>query len=128
MMQLFKIRPRLRVIVLILSLILCTPLMAMGGYTGSQIGRGQIQKIDYQHHTITVNGETFAVSPTARYKGVGGFSVLSVGMPIQYLLGNTTSSNFGPPDGTPPKDSGNQAPSSPSNTIVSITWLPGGIK
>ncbi len=107
---------------LTLSLAVCSPVMAMGGYAGSQVIKGLIENIDYQQHSITVNGQTYAVSPTAKFSGVAGFSVLSIGMPIQIMLGATTG-NITPGDApsTP-------AASSQPQVIVGITWLPGGVK
>lgn len=106
---------------LILAFTLNQPVMAMGGYTADQVGKGLIQKIDYQHHTITVNGNTYAVSSSAKYNGVAAFSVLAVGMPIQFMLGETAV--------TAPL--GNAMPAQAENQpqmIVSITWLPAGIQ
>jgi hypothetical protein len=108
-------------VVFLLSLAVCRPLMAMGGYTADQIGTGLIEKIDYLHHSITVNGQTYTVSSKATFNGVAAFSVLNIGMPIRYMLGNTTTS--GAPSGAP---ASNQAVSQPQ-VIVSITWLPAGI-
>ncbi|MDE2235684.1 MAG: hypothetical protein KGK44_09070 [Gammaproteobacteria bacterium] len=117
---------RIQAVVLFLALAVCSPLMAMGGYSSDQIGQGQIRKIDYQHHTITVNGETYAVSPTAKYSGIGGFSVLGVGMSIRYTLGNEISKDTDP-DASPSNIISQQAVNVPQ-MIVAITWLPGGVK
>lgn len=106
---------------LALSLVVCAPLMAMGGYASDEVGKGLIQSIDYQNHSITVNGQTYAVSPAAKFSGVAGFSVLSIGMPIQFMLGATISSV------TPGDAPTTQASSSQPQVIVGITWLPGGI-
>ncbi|MDE2090950.1 MAG: hypothetical protein KGJ08_03480 [Gammaproteobacteria bacterium] len=105
-----------------LSITLCTPLMAMGGYASDQVGKGLIQGINYQHHSITVNGQTYTVSPNAKFSGVAAFSVLSIGMPIQFMLG-TTSSSVTPGDAVTTR-----AASSQPQVIMGITWLPGGIK
>ncbi|HVC37393.1 MAG TPA: hypothetical protein VNF46_03215 [Gammaproteobacteria bacterium] len=110
---------------LILALTLNQPVMAMGGYTGDQVGKGLIQKIDYLHHTITVNGQTYAVSPTAKFNGVAAYSILSIGMPIQFMLGDTASSDM--PGPKPARATVNTAGNQPQ-MIVSITWLPAGIK
>jgi len=106
---------------LTLSLAVCSPLMAMGGYAGDQVGKGLIRSIDYQHHSITVNGHTYAVSPAATFSGIAGFSVLSIGMPIQFML-SATASRVMPGDAPATQT----APSQP-HVIIGITWLPGGI-
>jgi len=107
---------------LTLSLAVCSPLMAMGGYAGDQVGKGLIRSIDYQHHSITVNGHTYAVSPAAKFSGIAGFSVLSIGMPIQFMLSATASSV------TPGDAATTHAASSQPQVIVGIAWLPGGVK
>lgn len=111
--------------VVILSLAVCQPLMAMGGYTPDQFGTGLIQKIDYLHHTITVNGQTYAVSPAAKFSGVAAFSVLSIGMPIKFMLGNTVNDQG--PGHMPAAATDGQA-THPPQMITGITWLPGGIQ
>ncbi|MGB9429803.1 MAG: hypothetical protein WCC11_08010 [Gammaproteobacteria bacterium] len=107
---------------LLLGLFLAQPAQAMLGSTPLQIGRGLIQNIDYLHHAITVNGQTYAVSPQAKFSGIAAFSVLHIGMPISFALDNA-------PEKTPATD-----PSVPVQTssdtpleIVQITWLPGGV-
>lgn len=106
---------------LTLGLAVCSPIMAMGGYSGDQVGKGLIQSIDYQHHTITVNGQTYAVSPHAKFGGVASFSVLSIGMPVQFMLGSTVST-------TAPSNVASNQNADQSEVIVGITWLPGGAK
>lgn len=108
--------------VLILAFAVNQPAMAMGGYAGDQVGKGLIRSIDYQHHSITVNGHTYAVSPAAKFSGIAGFSVLSIGMPIQFMLSATAGSV------TPGDAATTHAASSQPQVIVGITWLPGGIK
>jgi hypothetical protein len=110
---------------LILGSILNQPAIAMGGYTGDQIAKGLIQNIDYQRHSITVNGQTYAVSPSATFSGVAGFSVLSIGMPIQYMLGDNANSQM---PGPVPNSNAAPANVSQPQVIVAITWLPGGVK
>ena len=88
---------------------------AMGGYTPDQVLSGTVQSIDYLHHTITVNGETYAVSSRAKFTGIGGFSVLHVGMPVQCML--SSSPTVGP-------DSGSSS-SMTAPIIISVTWIPG---
>ena len=108
-----------------LSITLCTPLMAMGGYASDQVGKGLIQGINYQHHSITVNGQTYTVSPNAKFSGVAAFSVLSIGMPIQFMLGDTASGQA--PEPMPDNAATIQAVNQPQ-MIISITWLPAGIQ
>ena len=111
-------------LLLILSFTVSQPVMAMGGYAGDEVAKGLIQSIDYQHHSVTVNGQTYAVSPSAKFSGVAGFSVLSIGMPIQYMLGDIASSQM--PEPMPNPNLADADTSQP--VIVAITWLPGGIK
>ncbi len=110
---------------LILGVTLNQPVMAMGGYTGDQVGKGLIQKIDYLHHTITVNGQIYTVSPSAKYNGVAAFSILNIGMPIQFMLGDTASGQA--PKPMPNNAATIQAVNQPQ-MIISITWLPAGIQ
>ncbi|MGA9851436.1 MAG: hypothetical protein WBR15_00660 [Gammaproteobacteria bacterium] len=102
---------------LILSLALCRPALAMGGYTSAQIVTGTVQDIDYLHHAITVNGQTYAVSPQAKFSGIAAFSVLHIGMPIQAMLGSTADGQSQP----------GAQPAAETPVIVGITWLPGGV-
>ncbi len=120
---------------LILSCAVNQPLMAMGSFAADQVVTGTVQNIDYLHHSITVNGQTYAVSPKAQFHGIGGFSVLHIGMPIRFMLGGATPDR-GP--SIPPvfrgigKPPGSQAPgtsppartASPPPVIIDITWLP----
>jgi hypothetical protein len=108
-------------VTLALSLAVCSPLMAMGGYAGDQISKGLIQKIDYLNHSITVNGQTYKVSPTAKFHGVNAFSVLSIGLPVQITLGAAANSTA--PSRRAPDPSVDQP-----QVIVGVTWLPGGIR
>ena len=117
---------------LILVFALNQSALAMGGYAGSQVIRGLIENIDYQTHSITVNGQTYPVAPSAKFSGIAGFSVLSVGMPIQIMLGETaTSSGPGPTHGPKqepvPATAANTQSDTQPHVIVGITWLPGGI-
>jgi hypothetical protein len=90
---------------------------AMGGYTPDQMLTGAVQSIDYLHHTITVDGQTYAVSPQAKFTGIGGFSVLHIGMPVQCMLSSATAT--GPDDDTQP------LPSDVMPVIIAVTWTPG---
>jgi hypothetical protein len=117
---------------LALSLAVCSPVMAMGGYAGGQVIKGVIENIDYQHHSITVNGQTYTVAPTAKYNGVAGFSVLAIGMPVQIMLGETATASSSGPGPTTKDPMPNTAPNTQQTNpqpqvIVGITWLPGGI-
>lgn len=96
--------------------------------------KGTVQSIDYLHHAITINGQIYAVAASASYRGMAGFSVLHVGMPIAYILRDTGQSQmFGavspPPSELPPPPGGTtkQTVDSGLQVIVSITWLPGGV-
>ncbi|MGH8397368.1 MAG: hypothetical protein ACRETA_03880 [Gammaproteobacteria bacterium] len=117
-------------IVLIASFALCQSAMAVRGISPGQTIKGTVQQIDYLHHAITVNGQTYAVAPNAMFQGVAGFTTLNVGMPIQFTLGyGSTSQESGPgamPPGPAPGDPVTSANDSPQ-VIVSITWLPGGV-
>ncbi|MGA9851442.1 MAG: hypothetical protein WBR15_00690 [Gammaproteobacteria bacterium] len=125
--------------VLILSFTLYQPAMAVNGQSPGQSIRGLVQNIDYLHHAITVNGQTYAVSPYANFYGIASFTILHVGMPIQYTLSNVNNSGGpdGPPGGLPVVAPPGQAPGTahggPAQTnngapmIISITWLPGGV-
>ena len=98
---------------------------AMGGYTPDQVLSGSVQSIDYLHHTITVNGQIYTVSPSAKYNGVAAFSILNIGMPIQFMLGDTASGQA--PEPMPDNAATIQAVNQPQ-MIISITWLPAGIQ
>lgn len=113
-------RPRATFAVLLLCLMASTTALAALGVPGSTPIQGTIQNIDYVHHAIMVNGQTYAVASSAKFSGVAGFSILHVGMPIAYTLGSSTagmspgvagSTNPGPASADPP-------------VITSITWLP----
>ncbi|MGH8413441.1 MAG: hypothetical protein ACRESX_01775 [Gammaproteobacteria bacterium] len=121
-------------ILLIAGFALCQPAMAVRGIASGQSIKGTVQQIDYLHHAITVNGQTYAVAQNATFQGVAGFTTLHVGMPVEYTLGfGSTSQESGPgsmPPGPAPGDElKNSAP--PANNspqvIISITWLPGGV-
>lgn len=88
---------------------------AMGGYTPDQMLTGMVQNIDYLHHTITVNGQTYAVSARAKFTGIGGFSVLHIGMPIECMLSSLPTA--GPDSSTPSSDT--------VPVIIAVTWTPG---
>lgn len=88
---------------------------AMGGYTSDQMLTGPVQSIDYVHHAITVDGQTYAVSPQAKFTGIGGFSVLHIGMPVQCMLSSATTT--GPDADT--------QPSAVVPVIIAVTWTPG---
>lgn len=88
---------------------------AMGGYTPDQMLTGAVQSIDYLHHTITVNGQTYAVSPQAKFTGIGGFSVLHIGMPVQCMLSSVAATGM---------DNDTQ-PSEVAPVIIAVTWTPG---
>ncbi|HEV2110247.1 MAG TPA: hypothetical protein VGT99_02745 [Gammaproteobacteria bacterium] len=51
-----------------------------------KIQSGTIQSTDFLKHTITVNGQTYAVTSATVYSGNMSFSLLSAGMKIQYFL------------------------------------------
>ncbi len=121
-------------ILLIASFALCQPAMAVRGAGAASRLKGTVQSIDYLHHAITVNGQTYAVAPNASFQGVASFAVLHVGMPIQYTLGYGYGSQESDPGAMPPGPApGDELknPAAPANdspqVIVSITWLPGGV-
>ena len=102
---------------LILSLATGRSALAMFGLAADQVATGLVQHIDYLHHTITVNGRIYAVSPQAAFRGIGGFAVLHIGMPIQFVTG---SPSIHPGPGAAAK--AEATPPAPS--ITRITWLP----
>ena len=106
---------------LLLGLVTTPTALAMGGYTSDQLVTGMVQDIDYTHHAITVNGQTYAVSDTAKFSGIGGFSVLHIGMPVECMLSSV-------PDEQADGDASPSADQSSDQTpvIVAITWVPGG--
>lgn len=120
---------------LMLSVAIGRPAFAALGATPEQAIKGTVQNIDYLHHAITINGQTYVVAPNARFSGVTGFSILHIGMPIAYVLGSSpvsgsSSEHHGPqalPPGPPSGDSGMAQPDNGPPVITSITWLPGGV-
>lgn len=88
---------------------------AMGGYTPDQMLTGAVQSIDYLHHSITVDGQTYAVSPQAKFIGIGGFSVLHIGMPVQCMLSSATATSA----------DDDMQPSDVVPVIIAVTWTPG---
>ncbi|MGA9854738.1 MAG: hypothetical protein WBR29_05625 [Gammaproteobacteria bacterium] len=106
---------------LIAVFMLCAPVMGMGGYGAAQLVKGEIQSIDYSQHAITVNGQIYMVSPQAKFNGIGAFSVLHVGMPVQLLL----ASNNGSTSMVTASATNNPANTGPP-LVVQVTWLPGG--
>lgn len=105
--------------VLLLGAAISAPAHASTATLPQTVAKGNIQNIDYLHHAITVNGQTYAVAGNAKFSGIGGFSVLHIGMPIAYTLGPASTdaaangSTTDPASNTPP-------------VITHITWLPGG--
>jgi len=118
-------------VALVLFMALGQPARAALGVTVGQGIKGTVQSIDYLHHTITVNGQIYTVAPHASFQGIAGFSVLHIGMPIAYSLGNSTEKQ-GP--GAMPAGAAPGKPMTPeqqiasTSVIVSITWLPAGIR
>lgn len=113
---------------LAMGLTIAVPAWAAFGAPPMQVLTGKVQNIDYLHHAITVNGQTYAVAANARFRGVAGFSVLHLGMPIAYTLGS--ASPTGQQADTPPPANADN-PATPTQeagpaVITSITWLPGG--
>lgn len=82
--------------------------------------RGTVQNIDYVHHAITVDGHTYVVADTATFTGIGGFSVLHVGMPVAITLSLPATGD--PMPGSAPQTQPDNSPP----VITHITWLPGG--
>lgn len=115
---------------LLVLLAAAPPSQAAFGSVAQQAIKGTVQNIDYLHHAITVNGQTYAVAQHAQFIGVAGFTVLHVGMPIAYTLGAATSSQGAgtlPPGPAEPNDPSGQAADTGPPVITSITWLPGGV-
>ena len=115
---------------LLMLLAAAPPLQAAFGSVSQQAIKGTVQKIDYLHHAITVNGQTYAVAQHAQFSGVAGFTVLHIGMPIAYTLG-AAAPNQGsgalPSGPAQPNDPPGQAADASPPVITSITWLPGGV-
>ncbi|MGH8279469.1 MAG: hypothetical protein ACRETQ_07900 [Gammaproteobacteria bacterium] len=104
---------------LLIACAVCPPLWAAFGSPGEPVKYGVVQEVDYLHHAITVNGQTYSVAENARFSGIGGFPVLYSGMPIAYTLGPLA--RHGSP-GAPAANGHNHAPP----VITHITWRPGG--
>jgi hypothetical protein len=111
----------------LLGLVIAAPSWAAFGAPPAQVIKGTVQSIDYLHHAITVNGQTYAVASNARFSGVAGFSVLHIGMPIAYTLGSAAQTPG--PGGMPHNADGPAAQTEATGAavIISITWLPGGV-
>lgn len=105
--------------VLLLGFVSSPPAHAAFGSPGAIVINGTVQSIDYLHHAITVNGQTYAVAKNAKFNGIAGFSVLHVGMPIAYSLES-------PPDNAVPGDSQTPEQTNGPPTISRIVWLPSG--
>lgn len=114
----------------LLGVVMMPSSWAAFGTSPAQVIKGTVQSIDYLHHAISINGQTYAVAPNASYNGVAGFSVLHIGMPIAYTLGSA-GQNQGPgalpPGPAQPDTPAAQAENSGPPVITSITWLPGGV-
>ncbi|MGH8281659.1 MAG: hypothetical protein ACRERZ_05650, partial [Gammaproteobacteria bacterium] len=78
-----------------------------------------VQSIDYQHHAITVNNQVYTIAPQAKFNGIGGFSVLHLGMAVQMLLANAASKS--------PTDDASSTVESAAPEAIQVTWLPGGV-
>lgn len=115
---------------LLMLLTAAPPSQAAFGSVSQQAIKGTVQKIDYLHHAITVNGQTYAVAQHAQFSGVAGFTVLHIGMPIAYTLGSAVQDQVPgslPPGPAQPSDPSGQAADAGPPVITSITWLPGGV-
>jgi hypothetical protein len=108
---------------LMLGFMLATPAMGMGGYGADQLVKGEVQSIDYLQHAITVNGQTYRVSPQAKFNGIGAFSVLHVGMPVQLMLGSASGTSMAAPSSPDDVVSENTE----SQVVIQVTWLPNGV-
>lgn len=104
---------------LLLGFVSSPPAHAATGSPGAIVIKGTVQSIDYLHHAITVNKQTYVVAKNAKFNGVAGFSVLHVGMPIAYSLES-------PPDNAVPGEPPTPSQTNGPPTISQITWLPGG--
>jgi len=111
---------------LMLGSVVSLPTWAAFGGSPAQAFKGTVQSVDYLHHAITVNGQTYAVAENATFSGVASFSVLHIGMPIAYTLGDATQTQG--PGATPPSGpAAAQTENAAAPVITSITWLPGGV-
>lgn len=121
----------------VLGLAISVPTWAAFGGSPGQAVKGTVQGIDYLHHAITVNGQTYTVAQNANFNGVASFSVLHIGMPIAYTLGGAPLSQVKGPGAMPAtgpaamhrgaEDPSAQTAEDGPQVITSITWLPGGI-
>lgn len=118
MSKVHSFRPTALFAVLLLCLTASTVTFAAIGTPVVPPIKGTIQNIDYLHHAITVNGQTYAVASQAKFSGIAGFSVLHVGMPIAYILSSPAEASM---PGSQPAAQSNTAPP----VITHITWLPG---
>lgn len=107
---------------ILLAGVFCTPAFAANGgaVPDFRVPAGAVQDIDYLHHAITINGQTYAVTPDAKFSGIAGFSVLHVGMPISYVLGKLS------PIPTAPQPTSVTTDDNSPPVITAITWLLGG--
>ena len=120
---------------LAMGLMVTAPSWAAFGGSPAQPIKGTVQSIDYLHHAITVNGQTYAVAQNASYSGVASFSVLHIGMPIAYVLGSSPPLGNSAddqdahvlPPGPAIGDPGMTQTDSAPPVITSITWLPRGV-
>jgi hypothetical protein len=99
------------------------PVLGMSGFGADQLVKGEVQSIDYLQHAITVNGQTYKVSPQAKFKGIGAFSVLHVGMPVQLMLGSASATSMAAPSSPENAASDNAGP----QIVIQVTWLPAGV-
>ena len=60
-----------------------------------EVFQGSIETIDYGNHAITVNHQSYKVSPRASFTGVTGFESLQQGMQVRFILAT-------PPSGSEP--------------------------
>ncbi len=76
---------RLVVAGLFLHLAWGAPASATYAIPSGNTGQGTIESVNHAHHTITVDGQTYRVSPNAAYSGVGGFDGLTPGMSVEFV-------------------------------------------
>jgi hypothetical protein len=99
------------------------PALGMSGYGADQLVQGEVQSIDYLQHAITVNGQSYRVSPQAKFNGIGAFSVLHVGMPVQLMLGSARGASMAAPSSPGDVSAQNEEP----QVVIQVTWLPNGV-